>query len=363
MCGRGRNDRPRRCVERRHPRRRANNANLDVGGGRLCRRRRVPRVGPGPATKRWPIRLPNGYASGQLSGFQHQNQVREGPSLAPRHCAERGAKAPGSGDRQERRRRHEGPGRDFFQVSAPIAQDVRPVQFAEMDDQAAAPAPTAAPAPGPNFAAFEATEIGEPQPLPAPTVAQRALTPAARTAPARVQQTSMQQIPMPATPAAPIGEATQAVGPQTYAPAAPGYPRPRSAPRLRPAARLWSAAGLAVRPRVTARPTTARSRWGAHRDGSGWPAASISRISPGYAWPTYAAHPNYAAVTYPRQYSPTAWPYIGPFYPYPQVPLGWHARSRSSGMMGGGCSISTINVGLAERSANDDAVACVLSAE
>ena len=44
---------------------------------------------------------------------------------------------------------------------------------------------------------------------------------------------------------------------------------------------------------------------------------------PGYAWPTYAAYPNYAAVTYPRQYSASAWPYIGPFYPYPQVPLGW----------------------------------------
>lgn len=44
---------------------------------------------------------------------------------------------------------------------------------------------------------------------------------------------------------------------------------------------------------------------------------------PGYAWPSYAAHPNYAALTYPKQYSPTAWPFIGPFYPYPQVPLGW----------------------------------------
>ncbi|MEM6798293.1 MAG: BON domain-containing protein [Planctomycetota bacterium] len=44
---------------------------------------------------------------------------------------------------------------------------------------------------------------------------------------------------------------------------------------------------------------------------------------PGYAWPSYASHPNYSAVTYPKQYSPTAWPYIGPFYPYPQVPLGW----------------------------------------
>ncbi len=44
---------------------------------------------------------------------------------------------------------------------------------------------------------------------------------------------------------------------------------------------------------------------------------------PGYAWPGYAASPNYGAVSYPQQYSPSAWPYIGPFYPYPQVPLGW----------------------------------------
>lgn len=44
---------------------------------------------------------------------------------------------------------------------------------------------------------------------------------------------------------------------------------------------------------------------------------------PNYAWPSYSPYPNYAALTYPKQYSPTAWPYIGPFYPYPQVPLGW----------------------------------------
>lgn len=44
---------------------------------------------------------------------------------------------------------------------------------------------------------------------------------------------------------------------------------------------------------------------------------------PAHAWPSYAAYPNYAGVTYPKQYSPAAWPYIGPFYPYPQVPLGW----------------------------------------
>ncbi|MEM8913512.1 MAG: BON domain-containing protein [Planctomycetota bacterium] len=48
---------------------------------------------------------------------------------------------------------------------------------------------------------------------------------------------------------------------------------------------------------------------------------------PPYAWPGYAAHPNYAALSYPQQYSPSAFPYIGPFYPYPQVPLGWRKVS------------------------------------
>jgi hypothetical protein len=53
------------------------------------------------------------------------------------------------------------------------------------------------------------------------------------------------------------------------------------------------------------------------------PAVYDQPYLPNYAWPGYAAYPNYAAVTYPKQYSPAAWPYIGPFYPYPQVPLGW----------------------------------------
>lgn len=63
-----------------------------------------------------------------------------------------------------------------------------------------------------------------------------------------------------------------------------------------------------------------------HSAGPGYgvaPARYDHPYLPGYAWPSYAPYPNYAAVTYPRQYSPSAWPYIGPFYPYPQVPLGW----------------------------------------
>ncbi len=57
--------------------------------------------------------------------------------------------------------------------------------------------------------------------------------------------------------------------------------------------------------------------------GAGNPPAYDQPHMPNYAWPSYAAYPNYSALTYPQQYSPTAWPYIGPFYPYPQVPLGW----------------------------------------
>jgi len=61
--------------------------------------------------------------------------------------------------------------------------------------------------------------------------------------------------------------------------------------------------------------------------GRGIPARFDHAHMPNYSWPSYAAYPNYAALTYPRQYSPTAWPYIGPFYPYPQVPLGWRKVS------------------------------------
>ena len=57
------------------------------------------------------------------------------------------------------------------------------------------------------------------------------------------------------------------------------------------------------------------------------PAAYDQPNMPNYSWPSYASYPNYAAVTYPKQYSASAWPYIGPFYPYPQVPLGWRKVS------------------------------------
>ena len=62
---------------------------------------------------------------------------------------------------------------------------------------------------------------------------------------------------------------------------------------------------------------------GVSTQGGGQRVAYDQPNMPCYAWPSYASHPNYGAVTYPTQYSASAWPYIGPFYPYPQVPLGW----------------------------------------
>jgi BON domain-containing protein len=44
---------------------------------------------------------------------------------------------------------------------------------------------------------------------------------------------------------------------------------------------------------------------------------------PPFAWPAYAPYPNYTAVQYPKQYGSNQWPYIGPFHPYPEVPLDW----------------------------------------
>lgn len=46
---------------------------------------------------------------------------------------------------------------------------------------------------------------------------------------------------------------------------------------------------------------------------------------PNYAWPSYAPGNNFSAVGYPTAYPWQAWPNIGPFYPYPEVPLDWRA--------------------------------------
>jgi len=89
---------------------------------------------------------------------------------------------------------------------------------------------------------------------------------------------------------------------------------------------------------MPAQPAAFQAPLGQMPTGPGVPAAPMAYGHPGpgaspavynmpnmpeHAWPAYAQYPNYAAVTYPSQYSASAWPYIGPYYPYPQVPLGW----------------------------------------
>lgn len=46
---------------------------------------------------------------------------------------------------------------------------------------------------------------------------------------------------------------------------------------------------------------------------------------PPYAWPTYAPYNNVSRVATPTIYPQQSWPFIGPMYPYPKVPLGWRS--------------------------------------
>jgi hypothetical protein len=56
----------------------------------------------------------------------------------------------------------------------------------------------------------------------------------------------------------------------------------------------------------------------------GLPYASLNPPPlPPYAWPTVAPYNNYSRVAYPTTYPYQAWPFIGPMYPFPKVPLGW----------------------------------------
>lgn len=44
---------------------------------------------------------------------------------------------------------------------------------------------------------------------------------------------------------------------------------------------------------------------------------------PPYSWPTYAPYNNVSRVAYPTAHPYNAFPFIGPYYPFPKVPLGW----------------------------------------
>jgi hypothetical protein len=55
------------------------------------------------------------------------------------------------------------------------------------------------------------------------------------------------------------------------------------------------------------------------------PAAGFAPPLPPNAWPTYAPYNNASRIGYPTAYPYNAFPFIGPFYPFPKVPLGWRS--------------------------------------
>ena len=129
--------------------------------------------------------------------------------------------------------------------------------------------------------------------------------------------------PLPVREVAPAREAqTPTTNPPSIRQVAAEEPQELPAPKhARPAVRVAMQPGTPCPPDgATGAPLPMYSA--AAQAGTA-PARYDQPCMPNYAWPSYAAYPNYAAVTYPKQYSPTAWPYIGPFYPYPQVPMGW----------------------------------------
>ena len=59
------------------------------------------------------------------------------------------------------------------------------------------------------------------------------------------------------------------------------------------------------------------------------PSAAFSDLNPPqmppYAWPSYAPYNNFSRVGTPLAYPYQSWPFIGPPYPFPKVPLGWRS--------------------------------------
>ncbi len=57
----------------------------------------------------------------------------------------------------------------------------------------------------------------------------------------------------------------------------------------------------------------------------GYGAGMMPPPLPPYAWPTYAPYNNFSRVAYPTAYPAEAFPFIGPFHPFPKVPPGWRS--------------------------------------
>ncbi|NND98434.1 MAG: BON domain-containing protein [Pirellulaceae bacterium] len=159
--------------------------------------------------------------------------------------------------------------------------------------------------------------------LPAPPAIAKVNTPVARPASNRLAPVSVQPVPQPvrATNRVPAAMAAAPMNVQTMQAPYRVAPHMANQPlRTQPVQATMGAPTMGAPAMGQPVPV------GGYTGGVGAPRYDSPNL-PNYAWPGYAAHPNYAALTYPQQYSPSAWPYIGPFYPYPQVPMGWRKVS------------------------------------
>jgi hypothetical protein len=91
-------------------------------------------------------------------------------------------------------------------------------------------------------------------------------------------------------------------------------PVPQTTPQLAPAPRKLDSGPDTVMDPVPTGPVRNPSLYDVNRP-----------QMPPYAWPTYAPFNNYSRVAYPEAYPYNAWPFIGPVYPFPKVPLGWRS--------------------------------------
>ena len=216
------------------------------------------------------------------------------------------------------------------------------VKVTEVNDNevkiAAPKAVTGAPARLPAQAAQPtASAVTAPVPMPAPNAAAPRPAIQAPVVANNARQVPPRANPVPAPPqmavtGAPTGAEMAPYPHQHYAPAyglKPGQPSAVPAPY---APNAYGAPGQAMPPQQYAtgqyQPTYGPQGQAAYHPEAYGPQGPLPGQYnvpnlPDYAWPSYANYPNYSQVSYPRSYSPKAWPYIGPFYPYPQVPLGW----------------------------------------
>ncbi|MGO8749009.1 MAG: BON domain-containing protein [Thermoguttaceae bacterium] len=175
---------------------------------------------------------------------------------------------------------------------------------------------------------FPAQAVQQVKPTASPELASAALQESQPAPQTPVRVASPQPIPSPQTAGPVTGVASTVPSDQPIATAYTQVPNPAPNPALTPApVPAANATPLPMAQPYSAQPAPA-PMGAAPMAGGPLPMGSApirydQPNLPNYAWPSYSPYPNYASTTYPKQYSPAAWPYIGPFYPYPQVPLGW----------------------------------------